>query len=75
MRNLKLSFFVRYYFLQLQTINNVSTMLGIILWAVLILIIAICACPGYLTFLVCVALPVGIAIFALVSWIQNKLIK
>lgn len=50
-------------------------MVGIILWAVLILIIAIYAIPGYLTFLVCVALPVGIAIFALVSWIQNKITK
>lgn len=46
-------------------------MLGIILWAVLILIIAICVCPGYLTFLLCVGIPIGIAIFALVSWIQN----
>lgn len=75
MRNLKLSFFVRYYFLQLQTINNVSIMLCIILWTVLILIIVIYACPGFLTFLLCVGIPVGIAIFALVSWIQNKLTK
>ncbi len=50
-------------------------MIGIILWAILIIFIVICACPGFLTFLFCVALPVGIAVFALVSWIQNKLSK
>lgn len=50
-------------------------MIGIILWAILIIFIVICACPGFLTFFFCVALPVGIAVFALVSWIQNKLNK
>lgn len=50
-------------------------MLGLILWAVLIIIIAACACPGFLTFLLCVALPVGVGVYALVAWIENKLTK
>ena len=50
-------------------------MLGLILWAILIIFIVICACPGFLTFLFCVGLPVGIAVFALATWIQNKFSK
>lgn len=50
-------------------------MVGLILWALLILIIVICACPGFIAFLLCVALPVGVAIYALAAWIQNKLTK
>lgn len=48
-------------------------MIGIILWAILILFIVTYACPRFWTFMLCVALPVGIAVFTLVSWIQDKL--
>lgn len=50
-------------------------MVGIILWAILIIFIVICACPGFLTFLLFVALPVGIAVYSLASWINDKLTK
>lgn len=52
---------------------TLRTMVGLILWAIVILIIVICACPGFLTFLFCIATPVGIAIFALFSWIDKKI--
>lgn len=47
-------------------------MIGIVLWAILIIFIVICTCPGFLTFLFCVALPVGIAVFVLASWLRDK---
>lgn len=50
-------------------------MIGIILWALLIIFIVICTCPGYLTFLFCVALPVSIGIYALFAWIDDKINK
>lgn len=50
-------------------------MLGLILWAILIIIIAACACPGFLTFLFCVALPIGIGVYALVAWLNEKFSK
>ena len=50
-------------------------MVGIILWAILIIFIVICACPGFLTFFFCVALPVAIGIYALFAWIGNKVNK
>ncbi len=48
-------------------------MIGIILWAILIIFIVICSCPGFLTFFFCVALPVGVAVFFLASWVKDKL--
>lgn len=50
-------------------------MIGLILWAILIIIIAVCACPGFFTFLICVALPVGVAVYALVAWLNDKFSK
>lgn len=50
-------------------------MIGVIVWAVLILFIVICTCPGFLSFFFCVALPVGIAVYALASWVRDKLMK
>ncbi len=50
-------------------------MVGIILWAILIIFIVICVCPGFLTFFFCVALPVAIGIYALFAWIDNKVNK
>ena len=46
-------------------------MCGIILWLVLIFIIVCCACPGFLTFLIFVALPIGIGVFFLASWVRD----
>ncbi len=48
-------------------------MIGIIVWLVLIFIIVCAACPGFLTFLICVALPVGIVLFIVLNWIKDKL--
>ncbi len=50
-------------------------MAGLILWAVLILFIVICTCPGFLTFFFCVALPVGIALYLLLTWLIGLLRK
>ncbi len=50
-------------------------MVGIILWAILIIFIVICACPGFLTFFFGVAVPVAIGIYALFAWIDNKVNK
>lgn len=50
-------------------------MVGIILWAILIIIIAVCACPGFVAFLLCVALPAGVGAYFLAAWINNKLNK
>lgn len=48
-------------------------MYGIILWMVLIVLIVILSCPGFLTFFFCVALPVGAGVYLLTSWLQEKL--
>lgn len=48
-------------------------MIAIILWALLIIIIAIYANPGFLTFLFCVALPLGIVVYLLAVWINDKI--
>ena len=50
-------------------------MIGVIVWAVLILFIVICTCPGFLKFFMCVALPVAIAVYVLASWLRDKLMK
>lgn len=50
-------------------------MIGLILWAILIIVIAECACPGFLMFLFCVALPIGVAVLLLASWVKDKLSK
>ncbi len=47
-------------------------MVGIIIWAILIIFIAICVNPGFLTFLLFVGLPVGIGVYALTAWLQKK---
>lgn len=50
-------------------------MFGLILWLIVITLIVIFACPGFLTFFLCVALPVGMGVFALTYWIEKKLTK
>jgi len=50
-----------------------ASMFGIILWAILIILIVIASCPGFLTVFFCVALPVGVGVYLLASWIQAKL--
>ena len=50
-----------------------TSMFGIILWAILIILIVIASCPGFLTVFFCVALPVGVGVYLLASWIQAKL--
>ena len=47
-------------------------MIGIIVWAILIIFIAICVNPGFLTFLFLIALPVGIGVFLLMNWLKRK---
>ncbi len=48
-------------------------MIGIIVWLVMIFVIVSLACPGYLTFLFCVALPIGVVLYILLEWIKDKL--
>lgn len=48
-------------------------MIGIILWLIVIFIIACCTCPGFLTFLFCVALPFGILFYIFILWIKGEL--
>ena len=48
-------------------------MLGIYLWLILIFIWCVLDTPGFLPFLLFVALPVGIGVFLLVNWIDDKL--
>lgn len=50
-------------------------MIGLILWAILIFIIVACACPGFLTSLFCVALPIVFGVYALAAWLNNKFSK
>ena len=45
-------------------------MVGIILWAILILIIVTCACPGFWTALITISACV-LGVFGLVAWIGN----
>lgn len=47
-------------------------MIGIILWAILIIFIAICVNPGFLTVFFLIALPVGICVFLLMNWLKSK---
>lgn len=44
-------------------------MIGIIVWALLIIFIAVSVCPGFLTAFFCIGLPV----FALFYYINEKL--
>lgn len=48
-------------------------MLGLILWIILIFIIVVFSCPGFLTFLFCVALPFGILFYIFILWIKGEL--
>lgn len=50
-------------------------MIGLILWAILIIIIAAYANPGFIPFLLFVALPIGIGVYALVAWLNEKFSK
>lgn len=53
-------------------------MIGIILWVILIIVIVICACPGFITALI-VNMAIVFSIYGLiwwlVSWIKDKLSK
>lgn len=47
-------------------------MLGIILWAILIIFIVICACPGFITALI-VNTAVVLSLYGLIYWITYKI--
>lgn len=47
-------------------------MLGLIIWAILILFIVICICPDFFL-MMAVATVVYIIVYALVSWAKSKL--
>lgn len=50
-------------------------MIGIILWLILIFIIAVCSCPGFITFLVCVGIPVAVGAYFLGVWLDKIISK
>lgn len=45
-------------------------MIGIILWAILILFIVICACPGFITAVI-VSYAIVLSVYGLVYWIKD----
>lgn len=49
-------------------------MIGIILWAILIIFIVICACPGFLTALM-VNTAIVLSVYGLIAWIVVKIKK
>ena len=49
-------------------------MFGIILWAILILIIVTCACPGFWTAFITISACV-LGVFGLVAWIGSMVKK
>lgn len=46
-------------------------MLGLIIWAILIIVIAISVAPGFVTFFFFVALPIAVVLYVLL----NKLLR
>lgn len=51
-----------------------ATMIGIILWAIVIIFIVICACPGFMTALI-VNTAIVLSIYGLIAWIVMKIKK
>lgn len=49
-------------------------MIGIILWAILIIFIVSCACPGFWTALITTS-AIVLGAFGLISWINGKIKK
>lgn len=49
-------------------------MIGIILWAIVIIFIVICACPGFMTALI-VNTAIVLGIYGLIAWIVMKIKK
>lgn len=47
-------------------------MIGIILWAILIIFIVICACPGFLTALI-VNAAIVLSVYGLIWWMVKKI--
>lgn len=47
-------------------------MIGIILWAILIIFIVICACPGFITALI-VNTAIVLSVYGLIWWIVRKI--
>lgn len=55
--------------------GKVWIMIGLILWAVLIILIVALSCPGFLAFFFFVALPIGALVFFGASWLESKFSK
>ncbi len=49
-------------------------MVGIILWAILIIFIVICACPGFITALI-VNSAIVLGVYGLIVWVIQKIKK
>lgn len=49
-------------------------MIDIVLWAILIIFIVICTCPGFITALI-VNTAIVVSVFGLVAWIVRKVKK
>lgn len=47
-------------------------MIGVIIWAILIIFIVICTCPGFITALITCA-AIVISAYALIWWIAQKI--
>lgn len=47
-------------------------MIGLILWAILIIFIVICACPGFITSLI-ISSAIVLSVYGLIWWIVNKI--
>lgn len=47
-------------------------MFGLILWAIVIIIIVICACPGFITF-VLTSIMIAFSVYGLILWIVQKI--
>lgn len=49
-------------------------MIGIVIWAILIIFIVICACPGFITALI-VNSTIVLSVYGLILWIAPKIKK
>ena len=47
-------------------------MIGIILWAILIIFIVVCACPGFMTALI-VNAAIVLSVYGLIWWMVKKI--
>lgn len=50
-------------------------MFGIILWCVLIVVLVSLACPGFLTAIICIGIPVGAIVIFVTTWLRDKYSK